>query len=50
MHNSVMRLTIPNKKTINYAPHIVTSIILFFCLPAARAINLENNSPGKLYG
>ncbi|MBG2632705.1 type II secretion system protein GspC [Klebsiella michiganensis] len=30
MHNSVMRLTISNKKTINYAPHIVTSIILFF--------------------
>ena len=30
MHNSVMRLTIPNKKIINYAPHIVTSIILFF--------------------
>ncbi|EMM5893849.1 TPA: type II secretion system protein GspC [Klebsiella michiganensis] len=30
MHNSVMRLTISNKKIINYAPHIVTSIILFF--------------------
>ncbi|MDS7872112.1 type II secretion system protein GspC [Klebsiella pasteurii] len=30
MHNSVMRLTIPNKKIIKYAPHIVTSIILFF--------------------
>lgn len=30
MHNSVMRLTISNKKIINYVPHIVTSIILFF--------------------
>lgn len=30
MHNSVMRLTISNKKIIKYAPHIVTSIILFF--------------------
>lgn len=30
MPNSVMRLTISNKKIINYAPHIVTSIILFF--------------------
>ncbi|MDU4157922.1 MAG: type II secretion system protein GspC [Klebsiella michiganensis] len=30
MHNSVMKLTISNKKIINYAPHIVTSIILFF--------------------
>lgn len=28
MHNSVMRLTISNKKIINYMPHIVTSIIL----------------------
>lgn len=28
MHNSVMRLTISNKKIINYVPHIVTSIIL----------------------
>ena len=30
MHNSVMRLTISNKKIINYVPHIVTFIILFF--------------------
>lgn len=30
IHNSVMRLTILNKKIINFAPHIVTSIILFF--------------------
>ncbi|AVL80990.1 type II secretion system protein GspC [Klebsiella oxytoca] len=30
MPNSVMRLTISNKKIINYVPHIVTFIILFF--------------------
>ncbi len=49
MHNSVMRLTISNKKIINYAPHIVTSIILFFICQQLAQLT-ENNSPGKLYG
>lgn len=45
MHNSVMRLTISNKKIINYMPHIVTSIILLILCQQLAQLTWKIISP-----